>query len=124
MKPIGRQSASGLSFCCTAMRFFFRSAAHGVNGNPSGKAVPISPNVATGGVPGGGGGGGAPRPPGFGNLTQLPARSGLPSAVRGAGASRLTAPSAVRGTPLVGYFGHCADSDDDNAMVMATTVTV
>src|SRR5262245_5315741 len=124
MKPMGRHNASGLSFCWTDIRCFFNSAAHGVNGSPSGNPTPTSPNVATGCVPGGGGGGGAPRPPGFGNLTQLPDRSGLPSALRGTGALRLTAPSAERGTPLVECFGHCADGDDDHAMAIASTATV
>src|SRR5438477_10980211 len=39
-----------------------------------------------------------------------PARSGLPSAVRGAGAVRFGLPSAVRGMPGVGYVNHCAAS--------------
>ena len=39
---------------------------------------------------------------------QRPDRSGLPSAVRGAGAVRFGLPSAVRGMPLVGSFSHWA----------------
>src|SRR5204862_2773725 len=41
-------------------------------------------------------------------VSQIPEKSGLPSAVRGAGADRSTIPSAFRGTPAVGYFNHCA----------------
>src|SRR6266850_41375 len=39
---------------------------------------------------------------------QMPDRSGLPSAVRGAGATRLGVPSARRGVPGVGYLSHWA----------------
>src|SRR5438128_6314185 len=39
-----------------------------------------------------------------------PERSGLPSAVRGAGAVRFGLASGVRGMPGVGYFSHCAAS--------------
>lgn len=70
---------------------------------------------AAGGGPGGGappangpgGGGGAP---GTVPRSQTPDRSGLPSAVRGAGPLRSTCPFAVRGAPAVGYCGHCAHS--------------
>src|SRR5260221_10232835 len=37
-----------------------------------------------------------------------PAKFGLPSAVRGAGAARVTLPLASRGNPGVGRFGHWA----------------
>src|SRR4029453_1593183 len=43
-------------------------------------------------------------------LFHRPERSGLPSAVRGAGAVRLGFPSAVRGIPGVGTFSHCANA--------------
>src|SRR5262245_35385051 len=43
-------------------------------------------------------------------LCHMPDRSGLPSAVRGAGALRFGLPSAVRGMPGVGYFSHWAAS--------------
>src|SRR5436190_17624876 len=120
MWPIGRQCASGLSLLFTSFRAFFRSAAHGWNGRPSGNPAPMSKNVATGGVPGGAGTGApvAP-PPSPRNLIQIPDRSGLPSAVLGVGASRIGAPLAVRGTPGVGYFGHCAESDGDRAITIA-----
>src|SRR5580658_9350689 len=39
---------------------------------------------------------------------QSPERSGLPSAVFGAGAVRFGLPSALRGIPGVGYFSHWA----------------
>jgi hypothetical protein len=38
----------------------------------------------------------------------IPDRSGLPSALRGVGASITILPCASRGTPGVGNFGHCA----------------
>ena len=43
-------------------------------------------------------------------LLHNPERSGLPSAVRGAGAFRSGLPSAVRGIPGVGRCSHCAES--------------
>src|SRR6266705_3532317 len=43
-------------------------------------------------------------------LCQIPDKSGLPSAVRGAGAARFGLPFALRGMPGVGYFSHCAAS--------------
>src|SRR5262245_4508101 len=39
---------------------------------------------------------------------QMPEKSGLPSAVLGAGALRLALPSGRRGVPGVGRFNHCA----------------
>src|SRR5438128_777983 len=49
--------------------------------------------------------------PQFARVSQphMPLRSGLPSAVRGAGADRFGLPSAVRGTPGVGYSSHWAE---------------
>src|SRR5579859_7477182 len=44
-------------------------------------------------------------------LFQSPERSGLPSAVFGAGAVRLGLPSAVRGIPEVLRCSHCAGAD-------------
>jgi hypothetical protein len=44
-------------------------------------------------------------------VSQRPDKSGLPSAVRGAGALRFGLPSAECGTPGVGYFNHWADED-------------
>src|SRR2546421_3092238 len=87
-------------------------------------------NVACGGPPAGSGdGGGAggvgafvfdPRFPAIVNVpptprppparprnSQIPERSGLPSGVRGVGASRFGLPSAVLGTSEVGKDGHC-----------------
>src|SRR5207247_10100115 len=51
-------------------------------------------------------------------LCQIPDKSGLPSAVRGAGAARLGLPSALRGVPGVGYFSHCAVSCGASAAKM------
>jgi hypothetical protein len=57
---------------------------------------------------------------------QTPEKSGLPSAVRGAGASIRTLPSASRGTPAVGNFGHCAatDTEQATATTMAPEITL
>src|SRR6516165_7953463 len=44
------------------------------------------------------------------SMSHIPERSGLPSAVRGAGALRSGRPSDVLGTPAVGYFSHCAET--------------
>src|SRR5438034_8151654 len=42
------------------------------------------------------------------SISQIPDRSGCPSMDRGAGALRFGEPLAVRGTPAVGKFNHCA----------------
>src|SRR5262245_44120343 len=133
MKPIGRQCASGLSLLLSAMRFLTRSAAHDCIGKPSLKPPPTFPNVANGIPSGGSGGGGggaegaggvnpgvaagaAPRwPAGPRGFSQIPERSGLPSAVLGAGAVRLGLPSLVLGTPGAGKDGHCASSNSGAA---------
>src|SRR6266849_5897946 len=56
---------------------------------------------------------------------QMPERSGLPSAVFGAGAERFGLPSGKRGTPGVAKLIHCAaagaESRDDRA---ATTASI
>ncbi len=52
--------------------------------------------------------------------SQMPERSGLPSAARGAGAARFGLPSGSRGTPGVGYLSHCADTGTAR---LATTAT-
>src|SRR5262245_40996944 len=46
--------------------------------------------------------------PPVGPACHSPDRSGLPSAVRGAGADRFGLPSAVLGIPTVGCVNHCA----------------
>src|ERR1700722_5915477 len=43
-----------------------------------------------------------------GGLLHTPLKSGLPLAMRGAGAFRFGLPSRVLGTCAVGYFSHCA----------------
>src|SRR6185295_15363635 len=101
MRPIGRHQTSGLSLLLSAIRFFFSSSAHGCSG--SGYPRPAtSKNCDTGGVPSGGGvgAGAAPRPrppppppPPPKRVSQMPEKSGLPSAVLGAGAARLALPS-------------------------------
>ena len=54
----------------------------------------------------------------------MPEKSTFPSGVRGAGASRIGLPSAVRGTPGVGYDGHCALNEADMAARTAITPAV
>src|SRR5688572_10692775 len=82
----------------------------------------MSRKLAAGGPAGGGGGGvagAAPAPPprrpppgpANGAPRQRPERSGLPSAVLGAGALRSTWPAAFFGTSGGMRLGHCADSD-------------
>src|SRR3954471_23987925 len=91
------------------------------------------------GVGGGGGaparpcGGAEPRPeitgtpqPRQGTVSQTPDRSGLPSAVLGAGASRLSLPSAVLATVATICRGHCASRVGERlaASVMVAAMTV
>src|SRR5262245_22111180 len=107
------------------MRFFLSSAAHGVIGNAYPRPA-TSPNVESGipsGVVAGGGGAPLPRPrppPPPPARIQMPEKSTLPSAVRGAGASRFGLPSARRGIPGVGYDGHCAPRVDEIKKRVAT----
>src|SRR5262245_38667824 len=55
----------------------------------------------------------------------MPDKSGLPSAVRGAGAVRFGFPFDPFGTPGFGYNGHCAESDEERtATAIADTRTV
>src|SRR3984893_13221235 len=113
MRPIGRQCASGLSLLFPALRVFTSSAAHGCSGRPSLTFAPTSRKVVTGGPTENEGAGPASVPPPAGPSCpspriQIPERSGLPSAVRGAGAVKSGLPSGVLGTPAVGYVGHCA----------------
>ena len=49
-------------------------------------------------------------PPTVRLFCQTPVKSGLPSAVLGAGAVMFSFPSGVLGTPAVGYEGHWAKS--------------
>src|SRR5688572_30397637 len=120
MMPIGRHHASGLSLLLLATRFFRSSWPSGVSGSPPLMFWPTSRKPAGGGASGSAGGA-APRPGNAFSPCQSPEKSGLPSAVRGVGAFRLTSPVAVRGTVGSGWFGHCANSDDDSA---TTTVAV
>src|SRR5580704_11074336 len=52
---------------------------------------------------------------------QMPDRSSLPSAVRGAGAERFGSPSAVRGMPGVLIVSHCAAKGADSKNAKAIT---
>ena len=54
-------------------------------------------------------------------VVQIPEKSGLPSAIRGGGADMFTLPSAVCGTPAVGYFNHCADKCVDETCAISVT---
>src|SRR5262245_52536406 len=56
-------------------------------------------------------------------VSQVPDRSGLPSGVLGAGASRLTLPSALRGTPGCLTPTHCAEAVELIA-IAATTAAI
>src|SRR5678816_1397487 len=129
IRPIGRHHTSGLSLLLSAMRFFLSSAAHGVIGNGYPRPA-TSPKVESGvpsGVVVGGGGAPSPRPrppPPPPARIQIPEKSTLPSAVRGVGASRFGLPSAIRGTPGVGYDGHCAPSEGDTATAIAITPAI
>src|SRR5262245_4984192 len=79
--------------------------------------TPMSANTASGGCPGG-------ALPGFsrrGETSQMPERSGLPSAVRGVGALRLTLPSVPRGTLGGGRLSHCAETEGEKTVAMAAT---
>src|SRR5580658_4047951 len=113
MRPMGRQCASGLSLLFSDLRLFNRSAAQGLSGSrPSLNPAPMLKKVAAGGPSdagaGGGGGGGAPSTGGTGGgpprparpmlprlFSQIPERSGCPSAVLGAGPSSFGFPSGV-----------------------------
>jgi hypothetical protein len=121
MKPIGKQWASGLSLLLSAIRFCTSSAAHSLSGSPSLKPAPTLKKVAFGGPPFAVGAGAAvpgrpsvaapPRPPPvFLPLSQMPDKSGFPSAVLGAGAVRSSCPAAVLGTRGDGVEGHCAET--------------
>jgi hypothetical protein len=41
--------------------------------------------------------------------------------VRGVGASSLTRPLEVRGVPVAGYSGHCADTDAETSATIPKT---
>src|ERR1051325_4276206 len=53
---------------------------------------------------------------------QMPERSGLPSASRGAGAVRFGFPSFVRGIPSVGHLNHCANVVTDTMTISAAAI--
>ncbi len=44
------------------------------------------------------------------SASQIPEKSGFPSAVRGVGAPKFGTPLGVFGTPAVGYFSHWAQT--------------
>jgi hypothetical protein len=54
----------------------------------------------------------------------MPEKSGLPSAVRGAGAFMSGLPSRVLGTPAVGYVTHCAYREAGSTTRDATSAKV
>src|SRR5215204_5241064 len=58
------------------------------------------------------------------SVSQIPEKSGLPSGVRGEGADRLGFPSAVLGTPAVGYFNHWAKTVVERLRAAATTAAI
>jgi hypothetical protein len=55
-------------------------------------------------------------------VSQIPEKSGCPSAVLGVGAIRFGLPSEVLGTPAVGYFNHCADAVEDQVSSALTAI--
>src|SRR5258708_26305098 len=65
-----------------------------------------------------------PTAPSLVTICHRPARSGLPSAVRGAGAVRFGLPAAVRGMPGVRYCAHCAASGVIHAVKMIAVVKI
>src|SRR4051794_8749497 len=82
--------------------------------------------MPSGVVVGAGGAGGPPRPrppPPAPARIQTPEKSTLPSAVRGAGASRFGFPSASRGIPGVGYSGHCASIEGASVAIISSAIT-
>src|SRR3954466_12539171 len=54
------------------------------------------------------------------SVSQMPEKSGFPSGARGVRAVRLGFPSAVFGTPAVGYFNHWAPAVADHVRAAAT----
>ena len=104
MMPIGRQVASGLSLPPAARRCSASAADSGRSGSGSFMFCPTFANPARGTELSGSAC--AALPPSVPKPCQTPVRSGLPSAVRGAGASRSGAPSAVRGIRLLGWGSH------------------
>src|SRR6187431_2709550 len=137
MIPIGRHHTSGLSFMLSAIRSFLSAAAQGCNGSAKPRpATSLNDDVGIAFGSGGGAGwaGGAappgpapaprPRPPPPPPpVCQMPDKSTLPSAVRGAGPARSGFPS-FRGTSGVGYDGHWAANDAENASATAAATAV
>src|SRR5262245_24810357 len=58
------------------------------------------------------------------NICHRPVRSGLPSALRGAGAVRFGLSSTVRGMPGVRRCNHCAEIGVTNTEKMITAVKI
>ena len=56
------------------------------------------------------------------SVSQMPEISGLPSGVRGVRAARLGFPSAVLGTPALGYFNHWAKIVADEPIAELTAI--
>src|SRR4026209_1375920 len=79
--------------------------------------TPMLANTAGGGGPAGA----LPAVSRRGDTSQMPERSGLPSAVRGVGALRFTLPSAPRGTPGGSRLSHCAETEGEQTVAMTAT---
>src|SRR5438105_947815 len=58
------------------------------------------------------------------SASHMPDRSGLPSAVLGAGAPRFGCPLGILGTPAVGYFSHCAPRGAAIAIIATITLFI
>src|SRR4051794_8240700 len=118
----GRQKTCGSSLAFSAVRFLTRAASHGWDGNPPGRLAPmLIPSLPIGSS--------LPQVSVSGfcgwahkvlSVSQMPEKSGLPSGARGVRAVRLGFPSAVFGTPAVGYFNHWAPAVADQVRAEAT----
>src|SRR5579862_544274 len=91
--PGGRHNTPGESLPRFSLRFSETAFAQGW-GLIASMAFPLSPAAAV-------------------SSRQMPERSGLPSAVRGAGAERFGLPSGRRGMPGALRSNHCAAAGDD-----------
>src|SRR5580692_5887924 len=87
--PDGKQKLLGSSFPFVSMRSLYAASAQGWNGTSLRSAAILIRYLSPG-------------------TSQIPPRSGLPSANRGAGAERSALPSFVRGIPGVRRCNHCA----------------
>src|SRR5262245_29538651 len=98
MKLSGKHLTCGSSFAFFDQRSLTSAASQGWYGNPPGSSTPML-TIRRDVVASRGFGGTSGRRGSTSSLVQIPDKSGLPSAVRGAGADMSTPPSVLRGTP-------------------------